>query len=466
MNESDLNFDAILNEEWDAAQRPALDAEASRPRRQTAAAKPAEARPEKRRSDAQRPRKKRTDRRHPLLGALLTALFVCCLVFSALNLHPGFSTSASKAAAAAAPVVTAEPVVPATPEPTAEPAVYAAEPTPSPEPTPEPTPEPVHYTIPENALVAPAPNEACFGELSNDEAYAMLDVIQQARDYGLLGPDERTVFDPNANFYRGAQSKPIQYYLDETILVILWKEEIDGNTVTLTEVKIADGSQLRRKFAGDSFGSASQFYATELARSTNAVVAMNADYYLFRDFGIVGYNRELFRFNTEYAYGYSKYNCVDTLFVTAGGDFLYKRVGEENSRESIQQFMRDNDVIFTVSFGPVLVEDGVALNCDSYAVGEVNSGYSRAGIAQVDTLHYLYMSLNHSWEKQARWTVNTFAQHFAEKGVWTAFCLDGGQTGEVVFRGAPYNYIDFDAERLVSDIIYFATALPEGGGQG
>ena len=43
----------------------------------------------------------------------------------------------------------------------------------------------------------------------------------------------------------------------------------------------------------------------------------------------------------------------------------------------------------------------------------------------------------------------------------TAYCLDGGQTGEVVFRGEPYNYIDFGSERLVSDIIYFATAIPE-----
>ena len=52
-----------------------------------------------------------------------------------------------------------------------------------------------------------------------------------------------------------------------------------------------------------------------------------------------------------------------------------------------------------------------------------------------------------------------FAQHFAEKPVQTAYCLDGGQTGEVVFRGTPYNYIDFGVERTVSDILYFATAV-------
>ena len=70
------------------------------------------------------------------------------------------------------------------------------------------------------------------------------------------------------------------------------------------------------------------------------------------------------------------------------------------------------------------------------------------------------MSLNHSNEKAARWTVNQFAQHIAEKGVVNAYGLDGGQTSEIVFQGQPYNYIDFNAERLVSDIIYFATAIP------
>ena len=71
------------------------------------------------------------------------------------------------------------------------------------------------------------------------------------------------------------------------------------------------------------------------------------------------------------------------------------------------------------------------------------------------------MSLNHSPEAAARWTVNQFGQHMFERGLHTAYCLDGGQTSEIVFQGKPYNYIDFGAEREVSDIIYFASAIPE-----
>lgn len=419
------------------------------------------------------PRPRDPDRRHPLLVLLCWLLFALCLCFSALNLHPTISTSSGRASQQTA----VQPVA-VTPAPV-EPTPAALEPAPTlppenpavvPEVTPEPTPEPVHYTIPEGALVAPAPRMEDYGSAPVDDPAPVLAVIQQARESGLVAPDEQTVFERNTSsgtheFYRGAQAKDILYYRDDTILVILWKEQIDGNSVTFTEVKIADGSQLRRKFTEDTFGSYNSDYASQLAAATNAVVAMNADYYLFRDFGMVAYNRELFRFNTgSYDGTYSKYNCVDTLFVTAGGDFLYKRLGEQNTWDSIQQFIWDNDVVFSVAFGPVLVENGQALPCDWYPVGEVNSGYSRAGIGQVDKLHYLYLSLNHSNEKEARWTVSTFAQHFAEQGVQTAYCLDGGQTGEVVFRGEPYNHIDFGSERLVSDILYFATALPEEGG--
>ena len=313
------------------------------------------------------------------------------------------------------------------------------------------------YKIGENDAVAPKPDESKYGEVSPENAAQVLDVIQRARDLGLLDEQE-VVFDAGASFRPDTN---IQYYLDETIMVICWKELIDGNTCSCCEIKIADGSQFRRKIADDTYGSSNQYYASTMFNQVNAVVAMNADFYQFRDFGIVAYRRELYRFSeSNYTGKYSMYNCVDNCFVTAGGDLLFMHKGETTTADAVRQFMADNDVLFSIAFGPILVEDGVVQHCDWYPAGEPNTGYSRAGIGQVDKLHYFYMSLNHSEEKSARWTVDEFAQHVYEKGVNNAYGLDGGQTSELVFRGAPYNYIDFGAERLVSDIIYFATALP------
>lgn len=315
-----------------------------------------------------------------------------------------------------------------------------------------------HYVIAEDSPAGSPPREENYGVLPPERANEMLDIVRRAEASGLL-EGQSLCFDPTADFVPGST---IQYYYDETILSICWKELIDGSTCSFNETKIADASQLRRKLAGDSFGSEALNYATAFAGSVNAVAAVNADLYLARDVGILVYGRELYRFNTAgYNDSYSLYNCVDTLFVTAEGEFLFGRRGDLWDEESLRSFIRDKDILFSVAFGPILVSDSAVQVCDGYPMGEVNEGYSRAGIGQVDKLHYLYMSLNHAPEMAARWTVNTFAQHFGEKGVQNAYCLDGGQTGELVFRGEPFNHIDFGAERLVSDIVYFASALPE-----
>ena len=320
---------------------------------------------------------------------------------------------------------------------------------------------PKHYSIPEGDTVAPKPQEANFGSVSPADAAQLLDVIEEARKTGLLEGQDM-IFSPDLNF---RPDTDIQYYCDETILTILWKELIDGNTVSCCEVKIADASQFRRKFVDDTFGSSNKLFATSLAASVNAVVAMNADFYMFRDFGIVVYDRDLYRFSeANYTGSYKKYNCTDTMFVTDQGDFLFWHRLEEATPEEMEAWIADNNIVFSIAFGPVLVENGELQICDWYPAGEIDRGYSRAGIGQKDHLHYFYMSLNHSPEKEARWTVNQFGERMYERGLQQAYCLDGGQTSEIVWRGAPFNYIDFGGEREVSDIIYFATAIPETEG--
>ena len=44
-----------------------------------------------------------------------------------------------------------------------------------------------------------------------------------------------------------------------------------------------------------------------------------------------------------------------------------------------------------------------------------------------------------------------------------AYTLDGGQTSTMFINDELFNRVDWDAERTMTDIIYFATALPEGG---
>ena len=44
-----------------------------------------------------------------------------------------------------------------------------------------------------------------------------------------------------------------------------------------------------------------------------------------------------------------------------------------------------------------------------------------------------------------------------------AYCLDGGQTAAIVMCDQLINRPVYGQQRKISDIIYFATAMPEGG---
>lgn len=218
-----------------------------------------------------------------------------------------------------------------------------------------------HYVIPEDAAAAPVPDERAFGTLSIDEADKVLPIIEKARKSGLLEGQD-VIFDPNVTFYHDSF---IGYYYDETILMILWKEVIDGSTCSCCEIKIADASQFRRKIAEDTLGSPVWLYASELAAAVNPVIAMNADFYMFRDFGTVVYNRQLWRMDdSTYTGQYKKYNCIDTCFIDSSGNFHFTHRLEERSRAEMEQYLLDNDILFSLSFGPVLVEDGVLQKCD------------------------------------------------------------------------------------------------------
>lgn len=299
------------------------------------------------------------------------------------------------------------------------------------------------YKIAETDTVAPKPNEAAFGVTTD---ISVIEGVIAAAEELLDG--QETVWQPDLPFYPGTE---FYYYRDATILVIVWKEIIEERCATISEVKIADGSQFRRKLTEDTYGSSVQLYASELSAAANAVVAMNADYYAYRQTGLTVYQRQLYRNNP---------GKLDTCFVTSTGDMLFVRAGELVGDDAVNQYIAENDVLFSLSFGPVLVENGEAQYCASYPIGEIDMEYSRAGIGMTDELHYLLMTVNHT-DMRPRANVNEFARFMAAKGCVKAFNLDGGQTSEIVFRQTPVNHVDFDAERTVSDIIYFASAIPE-----
>lgn len=302
------------------------------------------------------------------------------------------------------------------------------------------------YWLSDTDQVAPEPNPAGYGEAKTaEELDWLLEKAEKLIDgQSMAFSKDRPIWDGDT----------IHYYYDETILVITWKEIVDNCVYTVSEVKIAHPSQFRRFLAGGEFGSDKQYVTTEMAASVNAVMASSGDFYGYRKYGAVAYEGELRRFEGE---------MVDTCYINDEGDLLFTYRGQLKSEEEAKKFIEENNVRFSLAFGPVLLDKGELKVPGNYALGEINGTYSRAAICQWDKLHYLVVNTSQEGSLWHRHKVSFFAKFIQDLGCKTAYALDGGQTTAIVMNDKLVTNPDFNNQRRISDIIYFATALPNGG---
>ena len=192
-----------------------------------------------------------------------------------------------------------------------------------------------------------------------------------------------------------------------------------------------------------------------MAQTVNAVTASSGDFYKFRQLGISVYNGEVMRMN----------NKVDTCFINDQGELIFSYRGELKSKEEAQKFVDDNGIRFSMAFGPVLVDNFVKHTVKgTYPVGEITDQYPRAAIAEMaDPLHYLLVASNQEAGCMSVPTIATFADQLVSVGVKKAYTLDGGPTAVIVTNDKLINRPSYGYQRLISDIVYFATAVPDGG---
>ena len=308
---------------------------------------------------------------------------------------------------------------------------------------------PKHYTIDEHALVAPAPDPARFGE---SEDPAELAALLQTEEAQRLIAGRELVWNPDIERFPGST---IRWYLDETILCIVWQEVEAREVGTFSEIIVADGSQLRRRIAGDEPFSFAFATTTDFALDCNAVLCLGGDFYHHgRACGVVVYQRDILRFEPV---------TCDCCYITSDGDMLFSYRGQFSTQEEARRFIDENDVLFSLCFGPVLIDDGVDVTPDYYNWGEIHDNYARSALGLIDPLHYLTMNLNCGAPGTQYYYLATLRQEtdaMLARGCYKAYALDGGQTATTVFNGVRVNPVQFGWEKPISDVIYFATALP------
>lgn len=247
---------------------------------------------------------------------------------------------------------------------------------------------------------------------------------------------------------------PIDYYKDETIEVKCWKEKTKYGIMTFAEVWIAHPSQFRRTIVDNVISDKHLDHPQNIFAKTNGVLGMSGDYCAYRPYGI------------EILYGNLVRDKVGSHLTPKMDILVYDTDGNFSVYESTKKFFqtdvyKNEKIIHTLAFGPMLIDDyKVSTKKDKlykYQNGRPWEKWPRAAICQFDfDKHYLLCRLG-----QPGTVMEDFAKEISKKGVRLAYALDGGQTGTIMFNKKIVNEPAYGGTRAISDIIYFATAVPD-----
>lgn len=301
------------------------------------------------------------------------------------------------------------------------------------------------YEIKDQNGPAPLPNPASFGEVKTPEE--LRELLEKAE---AVLEGQKLYLTPETELF---PDSTVHYYLDDSIFAVAWKQKVESTAFTFAEVKIMHPSQFRRYLSGEEFGSGMLSLTSEMTQSVNAVLGCSGDYYAYRRRGLTIVDGEA----KKYVKG-----LPDTCYINKEGDLILERDQDFADLSEVQAYADDHDIQFSLSFGPILVKDGENVCPGYYDLGEVKQQYSRAAICQMDKLHYLYIAAGTDVGAYVLMTMKTFSEHVAATGCRQAYALDGGQTTTIVLNNEVINHVNYGSERRISDIVYFATAIPEG----
>ena len=224
----------------------------------------------------------------------------------------------------------------------------------------------------------------------------------------------------------------------------------DTITYFVADITTTDATLIRSAFAQDKFGTNITAYPSVIAQDKNAVLAINGDYYGFRDTGIV----------VRDGIAYRDKGARQGLAMYRDGSMkLY-----DETATTAKQLIADG-VWSTLSFGPGLVEDGTVIDgIDSIEIDTNFGNHSiqgeqpRTAVGMIAANHVLWIVVDGRSTGYSRgMTMPELAQVFLDRGAQVAYNLDGGGSSAMVFNGSLVNNpLGKGKERGTSDILYVA----------
>jgi len=261
----------------------------------------------------------------------------------------------------------------------------------------------------------------------------------------------------------GYQDSTIEVKAEKGSVTLSVKGSKVKHETWVCRIKIQDVSQLRTAVAMDDYKKRSQAKAEQMAKSKNAVVAMNGDFFKYEyDVGYVVRQGELIRDATDNA----RKRIFDMLVIDSEGDFHAIYAADTAKVQAFQAETLDplgRTILDTFNLGPVLVVNGEAQDVTASEAAKQGSyqwkyPQQRIALAQTGPLEYAIVEVYGKTDSSAGMTLEQFADFVAEQvpNAKIAYNLDGGGSTNLILNAK--KICKTPGLREITDIVYFASA--------
>ncbi len=248
---------------------------------------------------------------------------------------------------------------------------------------------------------------------------------------------------------QSSHSQPIitqNSYTSDAVSITIDTIREYNTDIYVAEVKIEDSSLLRAGLAYGSFGNNLNQTTSEIAAENNAILAINGDYYGFRDTGYVMRNGQTYR-----DIGMSGGNEDLVIFENGSMDVI------EETDVSVAE-LEEQGAAQIYSFGPGLIGDGEILVDETSEVEREDESNPRTAIGMIAPNHYIFLVADGRTTQSTGLSLMEMATVLHAYDCVEAYNLDGGGSATMVFMGELVNNPTTNGrrfqERSVSDIVY------------
>ncbi|MGI6230159.1 MAG: phosphodiester glycosidase family protein [Tractidigestivibacter sp.] len=233
-------------------------------------------------------------------------------------------------------------------------------------------------------------------------------------------------------------------YSDDNISIDIKTGTTSNTTYYLADIQLSSLEYLKCAFAKGTYGRNVKETTSTIAEENSAILAINGDYYGWRDAGYVIRNGVLYRETAD--------TGTDCLVIWGDGTFSSATEGETSAQDLL-----DSGAWQVLSFGPVLLDNGELMVSEDDEVSQSKSSNPRTAIAMVEPLHYQFFVSDGRTSESEGLSLYQMAELLSENGATFAYNLDGGGSSTMYFNGSVVNNPTDGTnmgERSVSDIVY------------